>query len=73
MYQYEVFVYGEKNPFHCFSHTWKYENSERIFVTVNNTVYSLIIQKITHNLTGEKPIIRLNCQKKPYHEGNSHG
>lgn len=66
MIHYEVFVTGKSNPFHIFESFYQFQLNERIFVKIDDVLDSLIVTKITHDITGHKHVVRLNCQLKKY-------
>jgi hypothetical protein len=68
MIHYEVCIAGSKEPFHYFSSAYTFKEGERLFVSVNGSILSMVIIKITHNLTSaERHVVRLNVHSKTYH------
>lgn len=64
MINYEIHIIGEENPFYIFSSNYAFNNNERLFIKKEGKIYSLIVSKITHDLTKEDHIVRLNCHFK---------
>lgn len=67
MIKYEVHVTGKENPYFSFESHYQISSQERIFVNKAGVNVSLVVVKITHDITKGEHVVRLNCMFKKSH------
>lgn len=66
MIKYEVYNIGEDKPWLAFESGYSINANERLFLEKEESVYSLNVSKITHNLVNGEHVVRLNCHARLY-------